>query len=69
MRKRIFCVLACAAALGGCGSPDLAPPPQAPRQATVFDPMLQQKDRAQQQATEMERRKQQLDADLEAQER
>jgi hypothetical protein len=63
------CALVCAAALGGCGSSTPPAPPAPPeRQATVFDPLLQQVDRAKQQAVEMEQRKQRLDSALDAQE-
>jgi hypothetical protein len=67
MPVRFFCALLLTALTAGCGpdSPQPAPPPT----QTVFDPLLQQRDRAQAQATEMEHRKQQLDSALESRER
>jgi hypothetical protein len=67
MPVRIFCVLLLAALTTGCGSGST--PPTQTQAPTVFDPLLQQRDRAQAQATEMEHRKQQLDGALESQER
>jgi hypothetical protein len=65
MPVRIFCALLLTALTAGCSSDSPAPAPT----QTVFDPLLQQRDRAQAQATEMEHRKQQLDSALESQER
>ena len=70
MRPRLYAALLIAP-LAGCGgsAPETGPAAAAPRTPTVVDPMLQQVERAKRQAAEMEQRKRQLDAELQAQER